>query len=56
MSEVAAAAQVLAKPIPSRGRGDVGAERPSECAQGGKSLVKPNGRRLGDGAHYGYYE
>ena len=52
MSEVAEAAQVLAKPMPSRGRGDVGAKRPSVSALGGKSNVKPNGRRRCDGADY----
>ena len=52
VSEVAEAAQVLAKPMPSRGRGDVGAKRPSVSALGGKSKVKPNGRRRCDGADY----
>ena len=37
---------------PSRGRGDVGAKRPSVSALGGKSKVKPNGRRRCDGADY----
>ena len=32
--------------------GDVGAKRPSESALGGKSKVKPNGRRRCDGADY----
>ena len=54
MSEVATATQVLAKPMPSRGwwRRHGGAKRPSASALGGKSNVKPNGRRRCDGADY----